>query len=261
MQVGGEPGGGVAGQVVVVVRVVGDAAAQPRRQALPGVPFPTGRQPRGQPRQVPAGGQRLRADAVRDPDPARGGQRLADGSLAPAPEVRREDREVVGGGRGDGSRGQHGGHGVVHVQPAAPRRQGGPQELLAPVRVRADVGRQVHLVGLRLPGHRAHLLDQVAGADDQPPAPVPQPRVQVPQTVGEEGEPVGRGESGRVHGPVADEQRHHGIGAVQGRTQRRMVVQPQIAGEQDDRRGHGAPRRGCRAGDGTGPAAPGAGTR
>lgn len=116
--------------------------------------------------------------------------------------------------------------------------QGPPQPLLTPVRVGADVGRHVHLVGVRLCGDLAHLVDEVTVAHDQAAAPLAQTGVEIAQTVREERQPVRHGEPGRVHGPVPHEQRDDLLGAVEGRGERRMVVQAQVAGEQDDRDAH-----------------------
>lgn len=84
----------------------------------------------------------------------------------------------------------------------------------------------MHLVGVRLGDDLAHLVDEAAVAHDQPAAPLAQTGVEVAQTVGQERQPVGGGESGGVHGPVPHEQRDDLLGAVQGGPERRVVVQP-----------------------------------
>jgi hypothetical protein len=97
----------------------------------------------------------------------------------------------------------------------------------------------VHLVGVRLGDHPAHLVDEVTRAVHEPSAALAQTRVQVPQAVGEERQPVRSGEAGPVDGAVAHEEGDHRAGAVERGTQRRMVVQAQIGREQDDRDVHG----------------------
>lgn len=128
----------------------------------------------------------------------------------------------------------------MDVQPYAVRLQGAAQPVLPSARVAADVGRHVHLVGARLGGDPAHLADEVAVAHDQPSAPLAQTGVEVAQAVGEEGQPVGYGEPCAVHRGVTHEQRDDPAAAVQACPQRRMVVQTQVGGEQDDRDVHGA---------------------
>ncbi len=127
------------------------------------------------------------------------------------------------------------------AQFAAGALQGLPDAFLALGRVPADPGRDVH--GGR-PGpldHPFHLTGRVAPADDQPAAPLPEPRVQVRQAVREERQPVGRVESGAVDGVVPDEQRDDLVRVPQGGTQHRIVVQTQIGGEQHHRDTHGTP--------------------
>lgn len=118
-------------------------------------------------------------------------------------------------------------------------RQGTPQPRFPGVGERGVADGHVHLVGPCLPCHAAHLGHGVAAAHDQPPAALPQTGVQVGQAVGEEGQPVGRGESGPVDGRVPDEQRHDLVRRFHGGAQRRMVVQAEVGGEEDDGDGHG----------------------
>ncbi len=157
----------------------------------------------------------------------------------PLPEVRSEHREVVRGRRSHRARGDGRGHRVVDVQPPPLRLQRPPQPLLAPPGVGADVRRHVHLVGVGLGGHLAHLVDDVAGPEHQPAAPLAQARVEVPQTVGEERQPVRHREADVHHTPVAHEQGNH-LSGLGGGAQRGLVVQAQVGGEQDDRDVHGA---------------------
>ncbi len=120
-------------------------------------------------------------------------------------------------------------------------RQGRAQPLLAALRVTADVRRQVHLVRARLGDDPADLVDNLTRTDDQAAAPVTETGVHVAEAVGEERPPVGGTEPGARHGVVLYEQRDHLVGGGQGRVQRRVVVQPQIGGEQNHRHTHAVP--------------------
>lgn len=114
------------------------------------------------------------------------------------------------------------------------------QPFLAAAGEGADAFGEVDLVGVGLGDDSADLLDQVAGADHQPSAAFPEGVVEVGEAVGEEGRPVGCGEPGLGDGVVPDEERHDGVGRVEGGPQRGLVVQPQVGGEQDDGDGHDA---------------------
>jgi hypothetical protein len=143
--------------------------------------------------------------------------------------------------------GERGHDGLMDVQATPLRLQRGAQPLLAAVREGADPRRHVHLVGIGLGDRPGHLGHHVTGTHHQTTAAFPEPGVQIRQTVREERHPVGDGESGRGDGLVAYEERHHGLRTVEGGPQRRVVVQAQVRGEQDDRDGHGvAPGRGLR---------------
>lgn len=166
-------------------------------------------------------------------------ERLAYAGLLPAPEVRREDREVVAGGGCDAARRERRDHGVVHVQRTPLGGQGVAQPLLAVQRVPADPGGDVHLAGAALVDDAAHLLDEFARTDDQPAAPLAQPGVQRGEAVGEEGPPVGRVEPGAPDALVPDEQRDHPVGGPERGPQHGLVVDAQVGGEENHGNGHG----------------------
>ncbi len=130
----------------------------------------------------------------------------------------------------------------MHVEPDALGFEGGAEACLAGVGIAADPGGHVDLVGVALVDEGADLGDGVAGTQHEAAAALAQSGVQIGQAVGEEGEPVGSGEAGRVDGPVADEERHHPVAGGEGRAQRRMVVQAQVGGVQDHRDVHGFSR-------------------
>ena len=105
-----------------------------------------------------------------------------------------------------------------------------PQPLLARLSVRADVGAQMD-------GFRAGFLDQprrlrdhVAAPDDEWQA-LPQIRERLEQKA----DAIGRREARLEDRVVEDEERDHRLRLGGCCGQRRMVVHPQVAGEQDDR--------------------------
>lgn len=116
----------------------------------------------------------------------------------------------------------------MNVQSAPLALQGRAQPLLAAAGVATDPRRHVHLVGVRLRDHLAHLCDDIAGAHHEAAAACPQSAVQVRQTVREERHPVGCREARIGDGVVAYEQGHERGRAVLRRAQRWMVVQAQI---------------------------------
>ncbi len=126
----------------------------------------------------------------------------------------------------------------MDVQATAVGLQGPAQPLFAPQGEGTAPGGHVHLVGVGLPYDGAHFVDGVARADDESATPPAQPLVEVGEAVREEREAVRRGETGLVHRRVADEERDGLVARAQCGTQRRMVVDPQVRGEQDDRDVH-----------------------
>ena len=244
MQVGRQPRGGVARQVVVPVRVLPDAAGEPAPHPGPALALAACRQPR---RDLPGhqgAARRQRVGRhVGHRDPARRRDHLARCGGPPAAEVRGEHREVVPGrrtGRHHRARRQHGHHRVVHPQRAPDALQGRPQPLLAPCRVAAGAARHVHRRGAGLLGDPAGLRDHVAVPDDQPSAPGPQARRRG-RPGSRRGTPPGWAPAkpaGR-QALVQHEQRHHPFRLGERRPQHRVVVHPQVGGEQHDR----GPRR------------------
>lgn len=96
----------------------------------------------------------------------------------------------------------------MNVQPAPLALQGRAQPLLAAAGVATDPRRHVHLVGVRLGDHLAHLCDDIAGAHHEAAAARPQSAVQVRQTVRQERHAVGCREPRFGDGVVPYEQRH-----------------------------------------------------
>jgi hypothetical protein len=80
-------------------------------------------------------------------------------------------------------------------------------------------------------GQRDHLNRGVTGADDQIGAALVQLAPEISQGLGQETGPVRR----RVDRGIVDEEGHHLPGAGARLVQRRVVVQPQITCEDDDR--------------------------
>jgi hypothetical protein len=107
--------------------------------------------------------------------------------------------------------------------------------------VRHVVG-QVDRFGVHLGGQPDYLGGRLALADDQVGAALAEGLAQVGQGLGQEPGPVGAA-LGRVEGRVGHEQRHHLPGPLAGLVQGRVVVQPQVAGEEHDRGVHLAPSR------------------
>lgn len=77
-------------------------------------------------------------------------------------------------------------------------------------------------------------LDHVTEPHHQPAAPFPQGGVEVGQGVGQERRPVGHGETGAADAGVDDEERDHVFRVSQSGPQDRVVVHPQVRGEQGD---------------------------
>lgn len=189
--------------------------------------------------------ERIARHTVRHPHRAGSGQCAPYSLRLPTAEVRGEHREVVLAARRDHpARSERGDHRVMDAQLAPGARESLPDPLLAPRRVPADPGGDVHGGRPGLLGHPPRGSGRPAPADDQQAAAVAEPGVQGGQAVGEEGQPVGRVEPGAVDGVVPDEQRDDLVRFLQGGTQHRVVVQPQIGGEQHhrDTHGTGAPR-------------------
>lgn len=189
--------------------------------------------------------ERIARHTVRHPHRAGSGQRAPYSLRLPTAEVRGEHREVVlAACRDHPARSECGDHRVMGAQLAPGARESLPDTFLAPRRVPADPGGDVHGGRPGLLGHPPHGSGRLAPAHDQPAAPVAESGVQVGQAVGQEGQPVGRVEPGAVDGVVPDEQRDDLVRVPQGGTQHRVVVQTQIGGEQHhrDTHGTGAPR-------------------
>lgn len=240
VQVRREARGAVARQVVVLLLVRTEPAPPPGRERLARRLLPALREPLRHAGHAAAVRDPLRPGPRGHPYRTRRTEHIAQALPRPAPEVRGEHGEVVRGGGRDGTGRHRGDHPVVDAQPPPAGLQRLAQPFLAAPGVRADARSDVDLVRTGLRCDRAHLLGHVPGPDDEPAAPVAQPGVEVAQAAGEEGAPVRGVEAGRLDRAVPDEQGHDLVGGRERGPQRRVVVQAEIGGEQDDRNGHGA---------------------
>jgi hypothetical protein len=114
-----------------------------------------------------------------------------------------------------------------------------PDALLTPPGVRADVRAQVDRIRGHLDDHVPELVEHLAPADHQVTAPLPQVRAEVGQCGDQVREPVRVGVARAEDRLVEHEQRHDPVGLAAGGSERRLVVDPQVAGEQHDGGGHG----------------------
>jgi hypothetical protein len=231
-QVGTEPGGAVAGQIVVLLPVLRQPVAEPVFSLLAGGAFTPGGQIRGRCGAVlydPAYPERRRDD-----DRGGSGDDLPPGGGGPGAPVRGEDLVVIaadrvqGAGRDDrGARGQD--------QLAALAGAGALQGAAAVDGVVRHVVGHEHAFGAGLGGQLHDLGDRVAVADDQVATAVAQRLAQVGERAVQEVGPVGRDRGQRR---IGDEQRDHLAGLVAGGGERRVVVYAQVAGEHHDRGFH-----------------------
>jgi hypothetical protein len=120
-------------------------------------------------------------------------------------------------------------------------------------RVAADVLTDEDGLGPALPGQPHHFSDDVAASDEEGRVAVAKRAVEVAQAFEQEGKPVGSSRTAGDQPSVDDECRNDSIGSPSRCRQRGMVVQPQVAGEEDDRGLHcgqasGEPEPGCMPG-------------
>jgi hypothetical protein len=108
------------------------------------------------------------------------------------------------------------------------------------VRIAADVLAHEEPLGIALAREAHHLRDDVAAPDDERRAAVAQRAVEVPEALKQEGQPVRRPRAAADEPIVDHEGRHDAIRVARRRPQRQVVVQAEVAGEEDDRRLHPA---------------------
>ena len=238
VEVGRHPGRPVGGEVVVELPVPPEAGAPPR----------------GEPRarcRLTARGQLGGLDAAREPverpqavGAARRRQprgRPLDGSprrLPPTAVVRREDAEMPTLRRAQRIRRDDGdAREEAEADPCLVRRP--RQPVLTSLGVRADIGgREDRLCADGARG-RNGLLHHVTASQREERAPRAQGAVEIDERLAQECEPV-RSREVRVEDPVVeDEERHHPLGLACRCREGRMVVHPQVAGEEDDDAAHG----------------------
>jgi hypothetical protein len=106
--------------------------------------------------------------------------------------------------------------------------------------VTADVVGAEHAFGRGLAGEPDHLRDRVAAADDQVASALAKRRPQVMNGLQQESGPVRRRPGAGQQPVIEDKERQHRRGPVRRGRQRRVVVQPQVAGEQHDGQAHGS---------------------
>jgi hypothetical protein len=250
VQMGGEPGGAVAREVVVVLGVRIEAAGQPARQRpsrgrLARLGRRRTREPVAQAREA------LTRERFQRRDPAaahaRRQRRHGDGralhrparQLPPGAMERREDRERRARARArlvqvvDDERPRPG-----HGLDAGGGERGGHARV-ASGRVWRRVVRPVDDLRAGLGRERRQLALRRTGAHDQSAAPRAQLAVQRPQAVEQERGARAGGEASLQDRRVEHEHRDDLLGAPQRRHEGRVVVDPQVAPEPDDcGRGH-----------------------
>ena len=182
---------------------------------------------------MPRARRRLRRDALGQADRARRPVRVAPPGRKPGAVVRREDL-VVGRARrrrpprrDDEARVDE--PQVEHLrEPALPL-----------ARVRAHVGAQEDGLGADAP-HRLHRLrNDLAAANVERGPGLPQRCVEVDERLGEERLTVRRGAITRLADALVEhEERQHRLGLIERGVQRRVVVKPEVAREEDDGRLH-----------------------
>lgn len=112
---------------------------------------------------------------------------------------------------------------------------------LPPVRVAADILRDVDRVGSGAASHLEGRVGGVSSPDQQSSAAVPEGAVEIVKGIEQEGDPVRGSAPAREKVLIEDEERDD-VPAPRGRGQRRVVANAQIPGEENEGDGHG--RRG-----------------
>jgi hypothetical protein len=102
-------------------------------------------------------------------------------------------------------------------------------------RMRLAVRAGVHLDRAELSRELRDLFRAVTPQDQQAPAPLAQARVEVAQAFQQEAPADARIVLALVHAGVERERAHHGTAALEGRCDRRLVVEPEVAPEPDER--------------------------
>ena len=236
VQVGRQPRRAVAGEVVVPVVIGRDAVRQPAVQQCTPRRLAAVGQVRRQLAvdQVTDRGRRADLQRRRARHAVRNIGRRAVRDVAPTPPVRGEALVVPAGRREDVAGRDHRHARVGHHVDGERITQ-----LLEPsTRVPGDVIGHVHRVGGDVGDHGSDRVDHVTPPREQRAAQVPQARRQVAHAGDQERHFVRRGDPRGQDRVVEDEQRHDAVRFGAGGGERRVVVHPQIPGEQDDDRGH-----------------------
>ena len=176
---------------------------------------------------------RLRCRALWQANRARRPQGIALPGRQPGAVVRREHLVVRAARRRDLARRDD------EARVDEPEVEHLPEPSFALARVRAHVGAQEDGVGTDAP-HRLHRLrDDLAPSDVERCPRLAQGRVEVDERLVEERAPVGRGAVARLADALVEhEERQHGLGLVERGPQGRVVVEPEVAREEDDGRLH-----------------------
>ena len=235
-----EPGGGSSASSTPVLREA--VPSKPALEPLPRGALAAARQAR---RGLRPGEAAVRRDpahrqAARQPQDPRCSQYARARPRAPHAPVRGEDAVVVASGGYELAR-WNDRDSRERPQRDAGFAAGSLEPLLPPVRVAADVLRNVDRVGAGTAGHLEGGLHRISPPDQQFRATLPKRLVEIAKRIEQEGDPVRGSAPAREQHLVEDEERDD-IPAARGRGQRRVVANAQIPGEENDGDGHG--RRG-----------------
>ena len=155
------------------------------------------------------------------------------GMAAPRPPVGREHLEVVTPGRHQLARRDHGGASEVpDVEPFPVRRRVEPS--LAGGGEARHIRRGEHRAGAGPAHHLGADGDRVAPADDEVAAEAAKRLAEIAKRVEQERQAIRGGIPAPDDVVVEHEQREHPFGRAGGRGQRRVIIDPQVAGEQQD---------------------------
>ena len=124
---------------------------------------------------------------------------------------------------------------VVQLEGDPARRQAARRPGVTGKRERLAVGARVHLGRPELVCEGSDFTHTVAEAKDQASPALPQSTVEIAQTVEQERDPRRRAVLARVHGGIEDERARDRPAARDGCGERRLVVEPQIPAQPDER--------------------------
>ena len=235
MQVRREPAGPVTGQVVVSRVVVRPVVGDPVLHDFPA----GGLTALGQVRRRNARADLLRCGQFAASDPGHlqflgRAQGRAVALLLPAPEIRAEHLHVLFSESGDPAGGHDEQRVVVHLQAHPGLRQRGVQSVLPPPGVGTDVPGEVHHLGPHPLHHVQQFSFYIPAPDHQVGPDTGQRLVEVGQALRQESGPVGPVGRAAENAVIQHEQRDHPVVLPKRRVQRRIVVNAQVSGEEDD---------------------------